>query len=74
MMLLKSTLPLSKGGILCHAMLVSEVDKLHHSQRLGKNICYLLFCRDVLETDGTFLNYISEVVISHLDVLRPVME
>ena len=68
-MLLKSTLPLSEGGILCHAKLVSEVDELHRSQGLGKNICYLLFCRDILKTDGTFMNHVSEVVIPHLDVL-----
>ena len=48
MMLLKSTLPLSEGGILCHAKLVSEVDELHRRQGLGKNICYPLFYRDVL--------------------------
>ena len=74
MMLQNSKLMLSQGGILCHAKLVLEVYELRCGQRLGQHIDYLLICRYVLQSQGTFLDHLSDEMIPHVNLLQPVME
>jgi hypothetical protein len=69
-----STLPLSEGGIICHAKLVPEGYELFPRQRLGQDIYYLLIYKNVLKSCSSSLDCISNEVISHLDVLLPVMK
>lgn len=74
MLPLSSTIPLNEGGILCHAKLVREVYELCPRQQLNQDICYLLICRNVLKSYSSFVDHISDEVISHLNVLRLVMK
>ena len=69
-----STLPLSEGDILNHPKLVPEVDELRPRQRLGHNVCNLLICRYVLESNNSSLHHVLDEGISDLNMLRPVME
>ena len=68
------TLPLSEGGILCYAKIVSEVPILHQGQRLSQHICNLLISINVLKSYDTSLGHASDVVVLHLNVFRLVMK
>ena len=69
-----STFPLYKGSILHHAKLVPEVYELCPRQRLGQKIRYLLICRNILELYNSSVDHLSDEAISHLNVIRLVME
>ena len=71
---LNSTLPLSKRGILNNTKLVMKVHKLCQGQWLGKSIHCLFCCQNILKVENDFLNYVSDIVISHLNVFRSVMK
>ena len=66
---LKSTLPLSKRGILSYTKLVTKVYKLCQGQWFGENIC-----RNILNAKNVLLYHVPDIVISHLNVFRPVMK
>jgi hypothetical protein len=61
--------PLSEGHIFCHTKLVPEVHKFSKGQRLSQNICYLHISTNVLHLDGTPLDYVSDEMIFHLNML-----
>jgi hypothetical protein len=67
---LNSTLPLSKRGILNYTKLVTKVYKLCQGQWLGKNICR----RNILNAENVLLYHVLDIVISHLNVFRPVVK
>jgi hypothetical protein len=69
-----STPPISKGDILHHAKLVSEVFKLLSRQRLGENVFNLPICGYVVELHCSLLHHVSDDVIFDLNMLQPVMK
>ena len=71
---LNSTLPLSKRGILSNTKLVTKVHKLCQGQWLGQNICRLFCRRNILNIENVLLHHVPDIVISHLNVLRPVVK
>ena len=70
----KSTLPLSKRGIICHAKLVMKVNKLLCCQRFGQNICNLFICIDVLQLQSASLYQVSDEMVLHFNVFRSIMK
>ena len=68
------TLPLSKRGIFSNTKLVSKVHKLCQRQGLGKNICSLFRRQNILNTENVLLHHVPNIVISHLNVFRSVVE
>ena len=70
----RSSTSLIDKGILHHTKPLPKVSKLHSGQGLGKYISDLLICGDVLEFYNSLLDDVSNIVIFHVDVLRPVME
>jgi hypothetical protein len=64
-----TSLPLSREILLDNTKLVSEVLKLHMTQRLGQHICNLLICANILELYNSPLHHIMNVVIPDLYVL-----
>ena len=72
-MLQTSTLPLSEGDILHDPELVPNVHELSSTQRLRKNIYNLLIRGNVPQLHRTPLHHLSNIVVLHLHVLRPVM-
>ena len=71
---LNSTLPLSKRGILSYTKLATKVYKLCQGQWLGKNICRLFCRRNILNAENVLLYHVSDIVISHLNVFRPIVK
>ena len=68
------SISLPKERDLHHPKPFTEVCKLHSRQRLGKDICNLLICGDILELHFSLLIYVSNIVIYDLDMFGPVME
>jgi hypothetical protein len=67
-----STLPLSEGGILCHAKSVTEVLKLHPG--LVRTSSNLLICRKVLHQYFLPLHHVSDEMVLDLNVVQFVMK
>ena len=65
---LNSTLPHS------NTKLVSKVHKLCQGQWLGQNIYRLFYHWNILNTENVLLHHVLDIVISHLNVLRPVVK
>ena len=71
---LNLTLPLNKRGILSYTKLVTKVYKLSQGQWLGQNICCLFCHRNILNAENVLLHHVPDIVISHLNVFRPVVK
>jgi hypothetical protein len=71
---LKSTLPLRKRGTLSYTKLVTKVYKVFQGQWLGKNIFCFLCDRSILNAENVLLYHVPYIVISHLNVFRPIMK
>jgi hypothetical protein len=71
---LNLTLPLSKRGILSYTNLVTKVYKLCQGQWVGKNIFHLFYRWNILNVENVLLYHVPDIVISHLNVFRPVVK
>ena len=69
-----STLPLNKKGIILHPNLVSMIFKFAPGERLRRNVCILIFHRNVLKKQDLMLHTISEMMIPSIYMLRSVMK
>jgi hypothetical protein len=57
-----------------HTNIVPEVIELHPRQRLGEHIHNLILGSHELKPNYSPLYHIPDIVVSDLDMLRPVME